>query len=393
MNELARHWTLDPDVTFLNHGSFGACPRPVLDYQRELRARMEREPVQFFLRALEPLQDAVRAEIADFAGARPGDIAFVPNATTGVNTVLRSLPFVPGDEILATNHVYLACKLTADFVAERTGARVVVADVPAPVREPGEIVERVLAGVTPRTRLAMVDHITSPTATVLPVEAIVRELQARGVDTLVDGAHAPGHVRLRLDALGAAYYTGNCHKWLCAPKGAAILHVRRDRQAGIHPLTISHGYGSTRTDRSPFRLEFDYCGTNDPTAALSIGECVRFLSALRPGGWEGLARANHALVLRGRDLLCERHGLTPLAPEQMTGFMVSLGLPDSGATSSIIDGDPLQRALWDRYRIEVPVFTWPGTPRRVLRISAQAYNSIEDYERLSDALAETGLTA
>ncbi len=393
MNDLARHWTLDPDVTFLNHGSFGACPRVVLDYQSEMRARLEREPVQFFLRALEPLLDEARSALAAFVHANPDDIAFIPNATTGVNTVLRSLSFAPGDEILATNHVYMACKFTADYVAERSGARVVIVPVPAPVHRADDIVERVLAGVTPRTRIALIDHITSPTATVLPVKTLVRELQSRGVDVLIDGAHAPGHVPLALEALGAAYYAGNCHKWLCAPKGAAMLYVRRDRQDRIHPLTISHGYASTRTDRSPFRLQFDYCGTDDPTAALSVPECIRFLETVVPGGWNELARRNRALVREARDLLVAQHGVTPLTSDELTPFMVALALPESGRASGILDGDPLQLALWDRYRIEVPVFSWPGTPSRVLRISAQAYNSIDDYVRLSDALAEIGVTA
>src|SRR3990170_4725112 len=344
---LAAHWSLDPDVVFLNHGSFGACPTPVLEAQRAWRDRLESEPGGFMVDELEPALDMARARVATFLRADPDDLAFVHNATSGVNAVLRSLRFAPGDEILAADHEYNACLNAARFVAERDGARLVVAALPFPVAGPGEIVERVLAAVTPRTRLALLSHVTSPTAVVLPVAELARELAARGVEVLVDGAHAPGMLPVDLRALetsGVAYWTGNLHKWTCAPKGAAILWVRRDRQAAIRPLTIA-----------------------------------------------------------GRDTVCRRLGVAPPVPDGMLGSMAAVLLPeDAGAAASTalspLDADPIQLALQERFRIQIPVLPWPTpwTPgfsadmarRRLVRLSAQLYNDPAEYDVLAEGLAE-----
>ena len=234
-------WPLDPKVTFLNHGSFGSCPRSVLEFQREIRERLEGQPVRFFVRELEGLWDEAHHALARFVGARTEVLVFVPIASSGINGVLRSLDFEAGDELLVTDQEYNACRNALNYVAERTGARVVVAPIPFPVRNEDAIISPVLERVTSRTRLALLDHVTSQTALVVPIQRLVRELAARGVDALVDGAHAPAMVPLNLCELGAAYYTGNCHKWICAPKGAAFLAVRADRQKLIRPLVISHG--------------------------------------------------------------------------------------------------------------------------------------------------------
>jgi isopenicillin-N epimerase len=388
VSSLADRWTLDPQVTFLNHGSFGACPRAVLDAQGEWRARLEREPVRFFVRDLERLLDEVRGAIAGFVGADADDLALVPNATTAANAVLGSLAFEPGDEIVCTDHGYNAVANVLRRTAERTGARVVVARVPFPLAGPDEVVAAVLAAVGPRTRLAVLDHITSPTALVFPIAELVAALAERGVDTFVDGAHGPGQVPLDLGALGAAYYTGNFHKWCCAPKGAAMLHVRRDRQAGLRPAVISHGANSPRTDRSRFRLEFDWTGTSDPTAILCVPTALRVLAELVPGGWPMIMAQNHALAVAGRREVAEELDLPIPCPEDMLGAMAALPLPDGPATPprSSLYADALQDALVEAHHVQLPIIPWPAPPKRLVRLSAHLYNEPAHYDRLAVAL-------
>jgi isopenicillin-N epimerase len=388
--EVRRLWGLDPAATFLNHGSFGACPRPVLRRQAALRRQMERQPVDFLYRRWEERLDAARAAAAAFVGAEPADFAFVPNTTAGVNAVLRSLRFRPGDELLTTDHEYNACRNVLDLVAERNGARVVAAPVPFPVENGEALLAAILARVTDRTRLALVDHITSPTALVFPVARLAQELAARGVDLLVDGAHAPGMVPLDVDALGCAFYTGNFHKWVCAPKGAAFLWVRRDRQAAVRPAVTSHGANSPRTDRSRFQLEFDWTGTFDPTAWLCVPAAIECMGSLLPGGWPALMARNHRLAVAARRLLCDLLGIPAPCPEELLGSMAALNLPDGspGDLQPPVYMDPLQDALWFRHRIELPVMPWPAPPRRLCRISAQAYNTLGEYARLAAAVEE-----
>ena len=384
-----RLWPLDPGLTFLNHGSFGSCPRAVLEFQRELRDRLERQPVQFFVRELEGRLDAARAALAAFVGARAENLVFVPNATAGVNTVLRALRFERGDELLVTNQEYNACRNAAHAKAERDGLRVVVADVPFPLQSGDEVVEAVLRAVTSRTRLALLDHVTSQTGLIFPIESLVRELTACGLDTLVDGAHAPGMVRLELERLGAAYYTGNCHKWICAPKTAALLHVRPDRQELVRPLVLSHGANSPRTDRSRFQIEFAWMGTSDPTACLSVPEALRVVGAMLPGGWPSVMQRNRELALAGRKALCDALKIPPPCPEELIGSLASVPIPDGAGDplpKSPLYLDPLQDRLLHRHGIEVPVIPWPAPPRRLLRISAQLYNSLPQYEKLASAL-------
>jgi isopenicillin-N epimerase len=377
-------WTLDPNVVFLNHGSFGACPRPVLEAQSALRAELEREPVDFMLRRLEGRMAALRSEVSAFVGARPEDIAFVRNSTAGVSAVLASLTLGPGDALLTTDHAYGACKNALDFFARRAGAEVIVAHLPFPPGHPGEVVERVLARATPRVKLALIDHVTSPTGLVMPIATLVRELRERGIETLVDGAHAPGMVPMALTDLGAAYYVGNFHKWVCAPKGAAMLWVRADRQRELHPTVISHGLTSTSA-RSRFLEEFDWTGSDDPTPWLVVPDAIRCVGGLVPGGWPEVQRRNRALALEARRILVDALDLDPGAPESMVGSMAALVLPGGGAAVPP-NLDPLHAALFERHRIEVPVFRAPDPSTRVVRISAQLYNTRDDYEALAMAL-------
>ena len=382
------NWSLDPDITFLNHGSFGACPKVVLAEQRRLRDRLEQEPVRFFVREYQDLLDDARLELAAFLGAPGDELAFVTNATMGCNTVLRSLALSPGDEILVTDHGYNACRMAVDFVAERAGAHVVVVALPFPIAGPEVVEQALLAAVTERTRCALIDHVTSPTGLVLPVESLVPALRERGVFVMVDGAHAPGMVPLDLSALGADAYTGNAHKWLCAPKGAAFLHVRAEHQHWLRPLSISHGASAPDAQRSRFLQEFDWCGTSDPSAWLSIPAALRFMGGVLPGGWDAVRGQNRAKVLAGRERLCEALGQQPAAPESMIGSLAAVPLPMSpprlGKGQWTID--PLADRLFREHGIEVPVSDWPSPRCRLLRVSAQVYNEAGEYETLAALL-------
>lgn len=393
-SELAAHWTLDPAVTFLNHGSFGATPRAVLAAQDEWRARMEREPVRFFARDLEPALDEARQRLATFVGVDADDLAFVTNATTGINIVARSLDLAPGDEIVVTDHAYNAARNAMAVVADAAGARLVTAAIGFPGATPAAAFDAVMDAVTPRTRLVMVDHVTSPTALVLPVERIVATLAERGIDTLVDGAHAPGMIPLDINALGATYYTGNCHKWLCAPKGSAFLHIRRDRQDRTRPLVISHGANSPRTDRSRFRLEHDWTGTLDPTPWLAVPAAIDFGASLLPGGWPALMARGHALALEARDIVASALAVQPPAPDEMIGSMVALpaGPLERGLRRDNALDDPLALEL-QAAGIQVPIGAWPPGPadaawQRLIRISAAPYVAIDDVERLASVLVD-----
>jgi len=355
-----------------------------------MRAELEVEPVRFF-RELGPWVDEARGEVARFMSAQPEDTVFVRNATSAVNAVLRSLELEPGDELLTTDHAYGACRNAMEHVASRTGAQVVVAEVPFPIRSPGEVIERVLARVTPRTVFALIDHITSPTGLIFPVAELSRELEARGVAVMVDGAHGPGQVSFageggldRLAESGVRYYAANFHKWTCAPKGAGLLWVRKDSQAGIRPTVISHGY-QARPGRIRLHEEFDWTGTDDPTPWLCVPVALRVVGALDDGGWEGVIARNRRLVLEGRRMVCEALEVEAAAPESMIGALGSVAI-NNAFGGSAFDSDPLQTTLYDDYRIEVPVFRSPQGGR-IVRVSAHIYNELDEYRRLGEALA------
>jgi isopenicillin-N epimerase len=390
---LAEHFALDPGVVFLNHGSFGACPRVILDRQAELRARMEREPIRYFVEDLEGLMDSAREALGALLGGDAAGLVRVSNATAGVNTVLRSLRFSPGDELLTNTHEYNACNNALRFAAERDGARVVEAAVPWPLRGgDDEVVAAIERAVTARTKLALVSHVTSATGVVFPIERIVKSLQGRGVDVLVDGAHAPGMTPVRLDEMSPAYYAGNCHKWLCAPKGTGFLWVRADRRERIRPLVISHGANSVRTDRPRFRLEFDYCGTDDVTGWLVLPELIRFMDGLLPGGWPEVVFRNREQALRGREILARELGVALPAPDHMIGALATVPIADrteAEAQTPTKYHDALQDRLIAKWGVQAPVVVFPaGSNRRWVRIAMQVYNTLGQVEYLARALRE-----
>ena len=390
MNELRSLWMLDEDFVFLNHGSFGACPRAVLEAQDAIRARLESQPVRFMVRELEAASAEVREKLSSFIGADAEGMAYVPNATSGVNAVLQSLALEPGDELLTTSHAYNACRNVLDFVAERSGAKVVSVEIPFPISGPEEVRERIAAAVTERTRIALLDQITSPTALILPMAEICADLRARGVLSLVDGAHALVTLDLDLERIGCDFHTSNAHKWLCAPKGAAYLWVRPEHRSWVRPAVISHGANAPTELRSRYRQEFDWTGTQDFSAWLSVPSALDFMTGLFPSGIEELRRRNHELALAGRELILDALGAEAPCPESMLGCMATVPLPpdpDDAPTGHSWVGK-LQNALYEQYRIEVPVLNFPSVDQRWLRISAQAYNDIEDYRVLARALVE-----
>jgi isopenicillin-N epimerase len=382
-----RYWGLAPKTVFLNHGSFGACPKAVLAAQAEFRRQMEAEPVEFLWRRYEEPLDRARNALAKFVGARAKDLVFVPNATTAVNAVVRSLELRPGDELLTTAHDYNACRNVLVEAARRAQGKMVVADVPFPVRKPEEIVEAIMRAVTRRTRLAMIDHVSSHTALIFPIERIIRELEARGVETLVDGAHAPGMVPLNITRLRAAYYTGNLHKWVCAPKGAAFLWVREDKQGGLQPAVISHGNNQLRPGYTRFQDRFDWAGTVDPSAKFSVADAIEWMGKFLPGGWREVRQRNHEMAVKARKILCERLGTEPMCPENMLGSMATVRLPERFQGRALKGRfEEEQVRLYREYGIEAP-FLRIGTPTaRCIRVSAQLYNAIAEYEYLAEAL-------
>ena len=376
-------WHLAPEGVFLNHGSFGACPKAVLDAQTRWRETMERQPDVFFRRttsALNPgnsLRQAA-ARLGQFIGARGDHIAFVSNLTEAVSVILRGMPLRAGDEILLLDCVYNSVRRAVDDKCRETGAHPVIVDLPLSP-DPDRCLARVEAAVTANTRLAIIDHIASAPALMFPVKAMTKALRARGVRVLVDGAHALGHVGLAIDDIGADWYTANAHKWLYAPKGTAFLHARDPESIDLRPLATSHYAGE------PFPLSFDYVGTRDVTSFLTVPDALDFIEG-QLGGAAAYRAYMHDLSRAGKDVMA-RLGLESLAPDTMFAAMHAFYLPQRRAVApedalEIIDG------FWDRHRIQVAASAYLG--RLVLRLSAQAYVGIEDYAQLADVLEREG---
>jgi len=381
---LRRHFLLDPGTVFLNHGSFGACPAEVLQAQHVLQLEMERNPVEFLGRRSAARLGAARDRLAAFLAARPEDLVFVTNSTTAVNVVARSLDLGPGDEIVTTDHEYGACDATWEWVAGRAGARLVRAEIPLPF-DRGSFADRLFAAVTRRTRLISLSHITSGTALVFPVAEVCRRARAAGIPTLVDGAHAPGQVELDLAALGADFYAGNCHKWLCAPKGAAFLWARPEHHARLDPPVVSWGLAgdfaahpaiAAVTGTTELERRLLWQGTRDITPFLAVPAALAFLERI---AWPALRTERHGLVVETRDRVDAVTGLEPIAPPDDLALMAAIALPEC-------DGERLQLALRERHRIEVPVTGQGG--RRFLRVACHAYTTRRDADALVAAASE-----
>ena len=374
---LRGEFLLDPDVVFLNHGSFGACPRPVFERYQAWQRELERQPVEFIGRRLPGLLAEARGGLGRFVHADPDDVAYVNNVTTALNIVARALPLSPGDEILTTDHEYGALDRTWTFVAEHRGSRIVTQQLPVPIESPEQIVDAVWAGVTPRTRVLFMSHITSPTAVTLPVEALVARAKAAGIWTVVDGAHAPGQVDVDLTDLDVDFYGGNLHKWTNSPKGAGFLYVRRELQHLIEPLVVSWGWRPSEPGPSVFVDEIQRQATHDPSAYLSVPAAIAFQAER---DWPRVRQECHELARLARRGMAELTGIEPLLADDPRLFsqMASMPLP-------ACDLPALKRRLYDEYHIEIPTTHWGDVP--CLRISVQGYNTRADVERMLAAVA------
>lgn len=381
---MLEHWHLDPASTYLNHGTVGACPKRVLAAMHALQVEIERQPARFMIREVADVKQyemrvparmrTAMASVAEFVRARAEDLVFVDNATTGCNAVLRSFDFQPGDEILVTNQGYGAVVKTAEYVASRTGAKVATVKLPYPGTTPQAVVAAITAALTPRTRMLIVDHIVAGSALILPVAEITAVCRARGVATLIDGAHAPGMLDLDLPALGADFYVGNLHKWAMAPRSCAILWVAPERQAALKPTVISWGY------QLGMSAEFDLPGTRDPGPFLAAPEGIAFMREL---GLDAMRRHNNDLAWHAAKSFTERWGTAIPADESMYGSMVTIPLPERFGTDSRA-ATRLKDALLYDHAIEAQLFAIEG--RLHVRLAAQVYNEAADFEKLFTTL-------
>ncbi len=377
--EAGAEFLLRPGIAFLNHGSFGACPRPVFaEYQRWQRI-LEEEPVELLGRRLDDLLAEARAPLGAYLGASPDDLVFVPNATYAMNIVARSFPLSPGDEVLGNTHEYGAVERTWTFICEGNGAQYRSQPITLPLASAADVIEQLWQGVTPRTRAIIVSHITSPTALTFPVAEICQRAAAQGIITIVDGAHAPGQIPLALEALGADFYMGNLHKWANAPKGSAFLYARPDRQPMLQPLVVSWGWRAITPGPSPFQDYFGWTGTCDPAPFLSAPAAIAFQ---QQHDWPSVRAACHDLALSASQRIGALTGLPPISPDTTDWWMQMRVIP---LPRTETPAHEIQRRLFDDFQIEVPIIDWQD--HRFVRVSIQAYNSPRDVDRLVDALA------
>ncbi|MEQ8676507.1 MAG: aminotransferase class V-fold PLP-dependent enzyme [Aggregatilineales bacterium] len=381
-NTLHDLFLLDPRVIFLNHGSFGACPKSVFETYQRWQVEMERQPVEFLGRRYDALLDEVRNELGTYLNASADDLILLPNSTHGTNLVARSLKLQPGDEILATDHEYGAVDYTWEYVCEQTGAKYIRHPIDLPLGKTYDIVNSLWSAVTPRTKVIAISHITSPTALILPIKEICDRARRAGIMTIIDGAHAPGQIPLDLGLIDADFYTGNLHKWLCAPKGAAFLFARKQYQDLLDPLVISWGWRSrNNSETTTFVTRNQWQGTRDIAAFLSIPAAIEFQ---QQHNWDIERERCHYLAMRTRDRICELTGIPPIAPDSFFSQMFAVKLP-------ACDVMALKERLYNEYKIELPGIIWNGMP--FLRISVQGYNTENDMDKLIEALqVELALT-
>jgi isopenicillin-N epimerase len=378
VTSLKEHFLLDPTVIFLNHGSFGATPKPVFDAYQNWQLRLERQPVLFLGREFNEILLQSRLALGNYLNADADDLVYVPNATHGVNVIARALNLGDGDEILTTNHEYGACDYTWEYLCGNAGARYLHRSIPVPVCSEDDIVEQFWQGATAHTKAVYLSHITSPTALRLPVERICALAKQAGIVSIIDAAHSPGQIPVDIKSLDADVVFGNCHKWMLSPKGAAFLYVRRELQHLVEPLIVSWGYQATAetTTGSRFVDLFQWTGTKDPAAALAVPVAIQFM---QEHNWDRVRSECHALLHETLERICHLTGVPPLygLDSSFYGQMGVAPLPHLNLAA-------LKNRLYDEYRIEVPLIEWNAM--HLIRVSVQAYNDQADVDALLDAL-------
>jgi isopenicillin-N epimerase len=379
--EAGRHFLVRPDIAYLNHGSYGARPRPVFEAYQRWQRELEAQPVEFLGRRLSGLLAEARANLASYVGTSPENLVFVPNATHGMNIIARSLDLRPGDEVLGTDHEYGAVERTWRFNCERQGALYRTQPISLPVISAEAIMEQLWRGVTERTRLIVVSHISSPTALMFPVAEIARRAAAQGILTAVDGAHAPGQLDLNLEDIGADFYVGNAHKWLSGAVGAGFLYAQLDRQDLLKPLVVSWGWEPREPGPSPFQDLFGWIGTDDPAAYLSVPAAIAFQQEHE---WARVRTACRALASQAQAQIAKVTGLPPISPDSPEWWVQMCVAPLP--VNRNLSAKEVQRHLWEQYEVEIPIVEWQGY--RFARLSIQAYNSVADVERLLDGLQQ-----
>ncbi len=385
-SSLAQQFALDPEVVYLNHGSFGACPRKVLDAQNAHRERIERDAMRFYIYDLWGDIDRSREALGGLINADAEDLVFVSNATSGVANVIANTNLHPGDQVITTRFEYPACNNNLRRACEQAGAELVVVDLPWDPIDEESVVSAILDRVTDRTRLAMFSLITSATAVRMPVERLINELHERGVETLLDAAHGPGCVPMDIKAWNPTYCTGNAHKWLCSAKGCAFLYVHKDKQDGFRPVILSNDAydmepAIARSGRSAFNHEFDYMGTDDRTPMLVVADAIETLGSFFEGGIDELMHQNRAMCLQARDLMCDAFGTGSMVPDAMLGPLAVIDIPAPG-----MDPRALRERLMSEYKIEAMIVPNPGGDTPMIRVSPQVYNSMEQYAYCADAI-------
>lgn len=379
MSDIKSLFQLDPEIHFLNHGSFGACPKPVFDVYQNWQRELERQPVLFFGRRITDLMQEAREGLAKYINCQPDEVVYFPNPTTAVNMVVRNLDLQPGDEVLGTNHEYGAMDSTWRYIAKKIGIVYKRKPMPLPVTTHDDFVEDFWNGVTDKTKIIFISHITSETALIFPVEEICRRAKEAGIMTIIDGAHAPGQIPVDLQKIGADIYTGACHKWLCAPKGSAFLYVRKELQDMLNPLVVSWGYESEQPSGSQYVDYHEWQGTRDMSAFLSVPAAIKFQAE---HNWEEVRQRCHRLAKQTRQQINEITGMSAFCPDEAGWYrqMAALELPEG------TDVQVFKARLYDEFKVEVPAYTWEERP--VFRFSFQGYNDDKDADALVGAVGK-----